>query len=224
VKYADSFLAELLGYIQLHLTNRIFRRNCGMKKLSYVRLISILVLSLHGELVLPSKASDTVQSERRVVFDFHQGADVVGWEIEDDGVMGGMSRGAFTVNGEGHAVFSGEVSLENNGGFSSLQWYFPPMDVSAYTSALLRVKGDGKTYQFRVESTPGLRHNYVYEFSTSGAWETIEIPLSKMYAEHHGNRLDLPNYPGKILSHVRFLIANGQAETFELLIDRIELK
>jgi len=93
-----------------------------------------------------------------------------------------------------------------------------------YTSAVLRVKGDGKSYQFRVESTPGLKHNYVYEFATSGEWEIIEIPLSGMYAEHHGNRLDLPNYPGKILSHVRFLIANGQAETFELLIDRIELK
>jgi hypothetical protein len=164
------------------------------------------------------------ESEPLLVFDFHKDADLAGWEIEDDVVMGGRSQGVLKLNDEGHAVFSGAVSLENDGGFSSLQWYFPPMDVSAYTTALLRVKGDGKNYQFRVESEPGLHHNYVYTFATSGEWETIEVPLKEMYAEHHGNRLDLPNYPGKILSQIRFLIANGEAENFELLIDRIELK
>ena len=195
-----------------------------MKKISYVGMVPLLLLILLKELVMPTEANDTAQPERRVVVDFLRDADLTGWEIEDDVVMGGRSQGVFKLNEEGHAVFSGVVSLENNGGFSSLQWYFPPMDVTAYTTALLRVKGDGKAYQFRVESEPGLRHNYVYTFATSGEWETIEVPLAEMYAEHHGNRLDLPNYPGKILSQIRFLIANGEAETFTLLIDRIELK
>jgi hypothetical protein len=39
-----------------------------------------------------------------------------------------------------------------------------------------------------------------------------------------GDRLDLPDYPGKTLSQVRFMIANGRAESFQLEIASIKLK
>ena len=44
--------------------------------------------------------------------------------------MGGRSDGNFNLNKEGFAVFHGEVSLENNGGFSSLRYQFPEKDIS----------------------------------------------------------------------------------------------
>ena len=56
----------------------------------------------------------------KVLFDFAEPAAMRGWQIEDDGVMGGVSKGTFTRAPEGHAVFSGKVSLDNNGGFSSV--------------------------------------------------------------------------------------------------------
>jgi hypothetical protein len=124
----------------------------------------------------------------------------------------------------GHLIFQGDVSLENNGGFSSIQNNFDPLDVSGYQHAILRLKGDGKDYRFIVESDPNARHYYVAEFTTNGEWQEIKIPLRTMYPMRRGDRLDLPNYPGKTLSQVRLMIANGRAESFRLEIADIRLE
>ena len=160
----------------------------------------------------------------KVLFDFADPAAMRGWQIEDDGVMGGVSKGTFTRNPEGNAVFSGKVSLENNGGFSSVQSYFDPINVSSYRTAVIRVRGDGKNYRFIVESEKDTRHYYVANFETTGAWQDIEIPLRTMYPVRRGDRLDLPDYPGKTMAQVRFMIANGRAETFLLQIASIRLE
>ena len=160
----------------------------------------------------------------KVLFDFAEPSAMRGWQIEDDGVMGGVSKGTFRRNPEDHAVFSGKVSLDNNGGFSSVQSYFNPIDVSSYRTAVIRVKGDGKNYRFIVESEKDARHYYVANFETTGEWQDIEIPLRTMYPVRRGDRLDLPDYPGKTMAQVRFMIANGRAETFRLQIASIQLK
>lgn len=195
----------------------------------------VLALALGTILALDSRALDqpatelaaahaTVPPGERVIFDFSPAADVSGWDVEDDVVMGGLSQGRFFINDEGHAVFSGTVSLENNGGFSSLQYYFKPMDVSSYRTAVIRLKGDGKRYQFLVEAEPRARHYYVYEFETSGDWQTVKIPLAEMYPVYRGDRLQLQNFPGRTLAQVRFFIANKKAESFRLEIDKIWLE
>jgi NADH dehydrogenase [ubiquinone] 1 alpha subcomplex assembly factor 1 len=160
----------------------------------------------------------------KVLFDFTDPTAMRGWQVEDDDVMGGVSRGRLTRDAAGHAIFHGEVSLENNGGFSSIQNNFDPLDVSGYQHAILRLKGDGKDYRFIVESDPKTRHYYVAEFGTSGDWQEIKVPLRKMYPMRRGDRLDLPNYPGKTISQVRLMIANGRAESFRLEITNIRLE
>jgi hypothetical protein len=163
-------------------------------------------------------------SSGKVLFDFADAATMRGWQIEDDCVMGGVSKGTFTHAPAGHAVFSGKVSLENNGGFSSVQSYFEPIDVSSYRNAVIRVKGDGKNYRFIVESEKDARHYYVANFETTGEWQEIEIPLRQMYPVRRGDRLGLPDYPGKSMAQVRFMIANGRAENFRLQIAGVRLE
>ena len=46
---------------------------------------------------------------------------------------------------------SGNISLENNGGFSSVRHSFRKKVVSEFEQIVLKVKGDGKTYQFRIK-------------------------------------------------------------------------
>ncbi len=164
------------------------------------------------------------QAKNTTLFQFSQKADISGWTVEDDVVMGGHSNGRLFVNEAGNAIFTGHISLENNGGFSSIQYSFAPLPISAYRTLVLGVKGDGKRYQLRVESTPNATNAYAFDFETSGDWQTIEIPLANMVAIHHGDRLDLPNYPGKTMAHIQLLIANDKAESFQLEIDRIWLK
>jgi hypothetical protein len=87
----------------------------------------------------------------------------------------------------------------------------------------MRVKGDGKNYQFRVKHKARDYQSYITTFSTSGEWETIEIPLGKLYPSFRGRVLDMPNFNHSNLTEFTFLIANKKAETFELLIDSVEL-
>ena len=158
------------------------------------------------------------------LFQFSQDADIRGWAVEDDAVMGGSSKGRFFINEAGNAIFSGDLSLENKGGFSSVKYSFPLVRVSACQAIVLGLKGDGNRYQLRVESTPKGPHAYAADFETSGDWQTIEIPFANLHAIHHGGWLDQPGYPGKTMSGIQILIATGKAESFQLEIDRIWLK
>ena len=58
------------------------------------------------------------------LIDFNSESDITNWRIVDDAVMGGRSNGNFKVNDAGNGLFSGKVSLENNGGFSMVQYRF----------------------------------------------------------------------------------------------------
>lgn len=169
-------------------------------------------------------AAASAADELHTIFAFSKDADVSRWEIQDDVVMGGVSQGKFSLNEEGKAIFAGNVSLENNGGFSSLQYGFDPIDVSTYRALYIGLKGDGKRYQVRIESESGASHSYACDFETSGDWQVVEIPFADMYAIHHGDRLDLPNYPGKTLAHVQILIGNKRAEAFHLELDKLWVK
>ena len=171
-----------------------------------------------------AKQKASRHSGQLVIVDFRNGMDLSGWEVEDDVIMGGRSQGTFSINNDGHAVFSGYVSLDNDGGFSSVQHYFDPIDVSRYRSAYLRLKGDGKRYQFLVESGRNQRHYYVYDFQTSHEWQTVRVPLVDMYPVYRGDRLAIPNYSGQTMAMVRFLIGNKKPESFRLEIDRIWLE
>ncbi len=159
-----------------------------------------------------------------LIFDFVANSDISSWYVVNDGVMGGLSQGRFYLNDEGHGVFEGTISLENNGGFSSIRHSFTTMEVKDYTKVVIRLKGDGKRYQFRVRSERYQRYSYIAYFTTSGRWQTLEIPLSEMYPSFRGYRLEKPNYPGETLEEIAFLIGNKKAENFRLVLDKISLE
>jgi len=162
--------------------------------------------------------------EPMVLFDFNTQCDISNWKTIDDVVMDGHSNSNFKLSDNGHGVFSGAVSLENNGGFSSLRYRFPEKIIKGYTKAILRIKGDRKNYQFRTKSTAFDRHSYIAKFTTTGKWQTIEITLDDMYPAFRGYQLDIPNYPAETLEEIAFLIGNKKAENFELVINSIVLE
>ncbi|MFH1739553.1 MAG: CIA30 family protein, partial [bacterium] len=55
-----------------------------------------------------------------VLFEFKHSDETTNWRTINDTVMGGVSNSEFRVEEEGIGVFSGSVSLENNGGFASV--------------------------------------------------------------------------------------------------------
>lgn len=159
-----------------------------------------------------------------LVFDFGSNPDWSAWEIENDTVMGGVSTSKLSRSEAGLAVFTGAVSLENNGGFASMQYHFPPKNISGYTKAVIRLKGDGKAYQFRIKANLRERASYIYSFQTTGEWQTVEIPLSQLEPTFRGYKLNQPNFNADQIQEVRFLIGNGKSENFRLEVDKIELQ
>ncbi len=159
-----------------------------------------------------------------LLFDFTTNSDLTQWNVVNDGVMGGLSEGEFEINSKGNAVFRGTISLKNNGGFSSVRYRFDTKKVNGFTKVAIRLKGDGKQYQFRIKSNSYDRYSYITHFETTGDWQTVEFSLSEMYPAFRGRKLDLPNYPSEKMQEIAFLIGNKKAESFKLEIDKIELK
>lgn len=159
-----------------------------------------------------------------VIFKFNREANIKDWNIVDDAVMGGKSIGKFDLNPDGFGSFSGEISLENNGGFSSIQYKFQPLKVSHTNTISVKLKGDGNSYQLRIKDHLSTNHSYITVFETSGTWQEIQIPLKDMYAHFRGIKLDLPNFSADYIEQISFLIANKKPGKFELVIDKIEVR
>lgn len=159
-----------------------------------------------------------------IIFDFNKEVSLSGWRIIDDVVMGGVSEGKFKIDNEGNGVFYGNVSLENNGGFSSIRYNFNKIDVKKFNKIVLKVKGDGKKYQFRIKSRYRDYYSYVSDFYTSNKWEEIEINLSDMYPSFRGRKLNMENFSSQFIKEIAILISNKRNESFKIEIDKIYLK
>ena len=157
------------------------------------------------------------------VYHFSPSSSIQAWRIVNDGVMGGVSRSAIALTDAGHGQFSGHVSLANNGGFASVQLDTNIKLAEEKTFVVLRVKGDGKRYEFRLKGDLSQGESYVHPFATSGEWETLQLKLSDFYPQFRGRRLNLPNFNFDRIAQLGFLIANKQEEDFALLIDWIGL-
>jgi hypothetical protein len=158
------------------------------------------------------------------IFNFKADSSLEDWYVVNDGVMGGLSRGSLKLDTEGHGLFSGKISLENNGGFSSIRYDCGPIDLKGYRFISLKVKGDGQRYQFRVKSSRKDYYSYISYFETTGEWQVLKLPLDSMYAVFRGRRLDMPDFSGKVLEEIGILIGNKKAASFELRIDSIGLE
>lgn len=172
---------------------------------------TLLLLTLYLAVSLPMKE----------IHNFSPESDTKKWRTVNDGVMGGISKSSLALTEAGHGRFSGHVSLANNGGFASIQLNTAIQLAAEKTFILLRVKGDGKDYEFRLKGTSSQYQSYVHKFATTGDWETVKLPLSEFYPQVMGRKLTIQNFNFNSIEQLSFLIANGREEDFELLIDWI---
>ena len=180
----------------------------------------IFVLKLKMKLIL----SILLLMANTMIIDFNKNTKLNNWKIVDDVVMGGRSSGHFELNEEGHAVFYGNISLENNGGFSSVRYQPERIALNKASTIQIRLKGDAKKYQLRIKANASDYYSYVRSFSTSGDWETIEVDLKDMYPTFRGRKLDQPNFSNDHIEEIGILIGNKKEQKFKLIIDKIELK
>ena len=157
-----------------------------------------------------------------VVYDFTEEDDLEKWYVVNDTIMGGMSNGTFQNTEDESALFAGEVSLDNNGGFSSARVDFRPTDLRNFEGVALLVRGDGQTYGFNLRDTNS-RIQYRYKFETATLdWQAVFIPFSDFVPTQRN--ITLENAPPLDLSRVRtfgFIITDEQEGTFQLEISQV---
>ena len=162
-----------------------------------------------------------------VLLDFNDAGNVAAWTTVNDPVMGGRSTSTVAF-GDGGLVFSGTISLENNGGFASARGPDNPdigRKAAGATSLLVRALGDGKTYVLRV-GVGGQPWSYIQRFATeAGVQRIYELPVAGF--QPVGMRLDpAPNAPQVLdpssISEVSVYILDKQQGPFELTIRGID--
>jgi len=144
------------------------------------------------------------------------------WFVVNDGVMGGLSRGRFDIGADGSALFQGRLSLENNGGFSSVRRAPREYALAGYAGVIFRVRGDGRTYQFRLRMSDRFDAiAYRAEFETQAdTWTTVSIPFAAFEPTFRGRRVPgAPELRPDRIVQIGFLIADQQAGPFRLSID-----
>jgi len=159
------------------------------------------------------------------IFDFDADSDASRWPATNDGVMGGISKGLSEITPDGTLRFSGNVSLENNGGFASIRSIEKEQDLSAYDGILMRVRGEGKRYAINLRTNVTIRAgSYRVKFDTkAGQWLELFLPFADFRPTSFGVELtDAPPLdPSKIRSF-GFLISDKQAGPFTLEVDWIK--
>ena len=153
------------------------------------------------------------------LFDFQAATNSTAWQVVNDDVMGGVSTSQFQLITNGGAIFSGVVSLENNGGFASVRSSAVRQDLNGCDAFVLRVRGDGRRYKFTVRTESGFdAPHYQAEFTTKrGAWEEHRLSFKDFVPTFRGRVLtDVPPLNPAKLATVGVLIADKQAGPFRL--------
>lgn len=172
-----------------------------------------------------------------LVFDLHRGVTmeytlidfsrpdaVLPWLAIDDRVMGGASRSRMRHDAAGHAVFEGEVSFDNGGGFASVrnaEFVIEPPDVGAL---LLEVRGDGRRYKLNLRTDDGFDGiNYQSAFEPpAGEWAVITLPLADFVPTFRGRALtDSPPLDATNVRQIGLLIGDRQRGVFALAVRRV---
>ncbi len=160
----------------------------------------------------------TTQAAERTLFDFTTATNVPGWQVVNDDVMGGVSASSFSLT-NGVAMFRGEVSLENNGGFASVRSLPSRHDLAGGEAFLLRVRGDGRRYKFTVRTESGFDTPiYQCAFKTRpGEWEEHRLAFRDFVPTFRGSVLrDAPPLNPARVASVGLLISDQQAGAFRL--------
>jgi NADH dehydrogenase [ubiquinone] 1 alpha subcomplex assembly factor 1 len=81
------------------------------------------------------------------------------WRVLSDQVMGGISTSDLVYK-EASMQLSGELSLANYGGFSSIKSGFAQYDLSPYRGLRIRYRSDNQTFAFTLESSKNWTRPY----------------------------------------------------------------
>ncbi len=147
------------------------------------------------------------------------------WYIINDSVMGGLSTSQ-AYEKDNSLIFTGNVSLENNGGFASIRTTINTNKENANLISL-RFKGDGKTYQLRLRTSQYLDGPaYTTSFETiKDQWQVVTFSPTDFILTYRGKTLEQqPELTFKDVQQLGLMIAKKQQGNFKLKLAHINFE
>lgn len=160
----------------------------------------------------------------QVLFDFTgESSGDARWHSIDDRVMGGCSQSSLTVHDSGIAVFQGNVSGKNGGGFASVRSDPLVHRLDDYMGIAVHAKGDGNRYQVSLTTrSTGPSLYYLAGFRPSAdEWYSYYLPFDRFNPKIRGKFLEGPYLDISAIESLGFMITGGQKGPFCLQIDHI---
>jgi NADH dehydrogenase [ubiquinone] 1 alpha subcomplex assembly factor 1 len=179
----------------------------------------ILTYMLIGGIIMGTPQKEVM------IFDFNNPGSLKPWQTINDTVMGGVSESRLQPGNNGTALFSGNVSLENFGGFCSVSSRESKhYDLSSSQGIAVRIKGDGKTYKVTLKTDTSF-NGYAYQFSFAtrkDEWIRVQAPFKDFIARFRGTTMpDAPPVKTSEIKSFGFLIGDKQEGPFALEIEWI---
>ena len=146
------------------------------------------------------------------------------WTSVNDGVMGGVSKGGFKRTEQGTLLFTGDLSLENRGGFASIRMKPSALGLDGMSALVVKAKGDGRTYwvDLRVNDQMSASSYRAYLPTTAGEWQETRIPLADFKLQAFGRDLPLKAVNAAKVASVGFTLADKKAGPFSLEIEVVK--
>ena len=162
----------------------------------------------------------SMSSFATVLTEFFNTDSDVQWRVVNDTVMGGRSLGDFVIQNE-NLIFTGSTNTQG-GGFSSIRSVSRALGISDANEGLeLLVRGDGRTYIFRVQTSAGA--TYWAEFPTFEEWTSTRIPFSDFEPRWRGRSLNGPALKSSNIVSLGLMIYDGRDGAFSLIVDKISV-
>lgn len=171
-------------------------------------------------------SSVPTSSTQPPLFEFSSPDSNFGWNVVNDTVMGGVSSGQLVVE-DGSLTFTGELSLDNNGGFASVRSpAIEPQSAAAWSERSgprIVVQGDGRTWTVEVR-TDDVMGGWIASLPTTPdsvtdvtlPWASFE-PVTRFLDPRE---VDGPLDPRRIVS-IAFYLVDGIEGPFRLGIQSI---
>jgi monofunctional biosynthetic peptidoglycan transglycosylase len=154
----------------------------------------------------------------------------LGWYAVNDTVMGGVSQGRTQPLDDGQVRFTGELSLESNGGFVSIRSQpSADLDLDQATALRVRLRGDGRAwkvlaYREDIQMRAGGYRTPIQ--TTDGEVVEVTLPLASFMPSSFGRPVPgapaLDAHPERIVQ-IGFLLADKNPGPFALDVLSVEV-
>ena len=166
-----------------------------------------------------------VENESVTLLDAKNNLRILRWSVVNDTVMGGRSKSSWEHLDDKNAKFSGDLSLENNGGFCSVRTYPKDLQLNNTQGFLIKVLGDGRSYSLNARSRKtrsGI--NYRVNFATTkDKVSKVWLAFKDFKPSRRGSRVNnLPSLKGGDIESIGFFLGDKRPGDFKLEIIKIE--